>query len=93
MLDCDHPITSMTARSFDHPACPGRRHDFSASLRLANLLAKYGHIDELRARADAGNHAAAGRLVSLLTEQGRVDELEAEVHAGTVDAADRFLEA
>ena len=49
--------------------------------QLADLLAKAGRIDELRARARAGDWAAAWRLADLLAEDGRVDEAIALLRA------------
>ena len=42
--------------------------------RLVELLTKAGRVDQLRARADAGDHLAACRLGKLLAEQGLVDD-------------------
>ena len=42
--------------------------------RLAELLARDGQIDELRARADRGDLEACLQLAELLTGQGRGDE-------------------
>jgi uncharacterized protein YdcH (DUF465 family) len=42
--------------------------------RLVELLTKAGRVDQLRARADAGDHLAARRLGKLLAEQGLVDD-------------------
>jgi hypothetical protein len=44
-------------------------------------------VDELRARADAGDWHAAKRLADLLAAQGRVDELKARADAGDESAA------
>ena len=52
-----------------------------AALRLADLLAEQGHVDELRARADAGDASAAIRLADLLARQGGVDEAIAILRA------------
>ena len=41
--------------------------------RLAELLAERGDLDELRARADAGDEDAAWRLAELLAERGDLD--------------------
>ena len=60
--------------------------------RLAGLLAERGDLDELRARADAGDRAAARRLAELLAERGDLDELRARADAGDGDAAVRLAE-
>ena len=44
-----------------------------AAERLAGLLAERGDLDELRARADAGDSHAAERLALLLAERGDLD--------------------
>ena len=59
---------------------------------LAEVLAKQGREDELRARADTGDGSAAGLLTELLAKQGRVDELRARADAGGWYAADRLTE-
>ena len=51
-------------------------------MRLADLLAARGDLDELRARADAGDQFAASRLADLLAERGDLDELRARAEAG-----------
>lgn len=42
--------------------------------RLVEMLTKAGRVDQLRARADAGDHLAACSLGKLLAEQGLVDD-------------------
>jgi len=49
---------------------------------LVELLAKQGHLDELRARADTGEWQAGFRLATLLAESGRVDELRTRMESG-----------
>jgi hypothetical protein len=67
--------------------------DGYAAYRLAELLAEHGDLDELRARADAGDgHAAAYRLAELLAEHGDLDELRARADAGDGYAAYRLAE-
>ena len=55
-------------------------------MRLAELLAERGDLDGLRARADAGDRAAAVRLAGLLAERGDLDGLRARADAGDADA-------
>ena len=57
---------------------------------VRRLLAKRGHLDELRARADAGDRSAASALVDLLAERGDLDELGARADAGQLIAAWRL---
>ena len=45
-------------------------------MRLAGLLAQRGDLDGLRARADAGDAAAASWLTEVLVKQGRGEEAE-----------------
>jgi hypothetical protein len=45
--------------------------------KLNELLASHGRIDELRARADAGDHYASTWLAKLIAKQGDIDELRA----------------
>ena len=59
---------------------------------LAKLLAERGDLDELRARADAGDEAAASRLAELLAERGDLDELRARADAGDGHAARQLAE-
>jgi hypothetical protein len=54
---------------------------------FVDLLARVGHLDELRSLADDGNWHAAERLVTVLREQNRLGELDGEVNAGTLGAA------
>jgi hypothetical protein len=44
--------------------------------RLTRLLAERGDLDELRARADAGDQHAVGQLAWLLARHGDLDEAE-----------------
>ena len=53
-----------------------------AVTQLADLLAKRGDLDGLRARADAGDGAAASRLAELLAERGDLDGLRDRADAG-----------
>ena len=57
-------------------------------MQLAELLARRGDLDELRARADAGELGAARRLDGLLAERADLDGLRARVEAGDRYAAD-----
>ena len=75
------------ARRPGRAARPGRRRRRAAARRLAELLAERGDLDELRARADAGDGDAAGRLAGLLAERGDLDELRARADAGDEAAA------
>jgi predicted negative regulator of RcsB-dependent stress response len=59
---------------------------WNASVRLAELLAELGQVEQLRARADNGDTNAANRLTELLANDGQIAELEGEVAAGTVGA-------
>ena len=63
-------------------------------MRLAELLAGRGDLDELRARADAGDRYAAERLADLLADRGDLDEAEqilrARANAGDEYAAVRL---
>ena len=65
--------------------------DLAAASRLAELLAKRGDIDELRALADAGNPSAAEGLADLLAKRGDLDGavqvLRARADAGDLLAA------
>ena len=66
------------------------------ALRLANLLAEHGDLDEaaqiLRARADAGTEHAASQLAELLAERGDLDELRARADAGDWHAASHLAD-
>ena len=77
-----------------HPAVPSRRRRRrrDAARRLADLLAERGDLDELRARADAGDEDAAGQLAELLAERGDLDGLRALADAGDEHAAMRLAE-
>ena len=61
-----------------------------AAGKLANLLARREDLDQLRARADAGDVFAAGKLANLLAERGDLDQAEqllrAQANAGAGDA-------
>ena len=59
-------------------------------MRLAELLAKAGDVDGLRAQADAGNRDAATRLAELLAQRGDLDGLRARADAGDEWAAARL---
>ena len=63
-----------------------------AAFLLAELLAECGDLDELRARADAGDAIAAQVLMKVLAERGDLDGLRARADAGDVDAAMRLAE-
>jgi hypothetical protein len=65
---------------------------WSAASWLADLLADRGDLDGLRARADAGDGAAAKRLVGLLYERGDLDGLRARADAGDQEAASRLAD-
>jgi tetratricopeptide (TPR) repeat protein len=64
-----------------------------AADRLARLLASHGRIEELRARADAGDQSAIIQLAELAAARGRDDEalelLSVGADAGGQDAAER----
>ena len=47
-----------------------------AGWQLVDLLAEHGYLEELWARAEAGDEHAADRLAMLLTKQGRGEEAE-----------------
>jgi hypothetical protein len=53
---------------------------------LADLLAKRGDIDELRARANAGDDDAAYQVACLLADQNKLDELRAWADGGNASA-------
>ena len=72
------------------PARPGRRRRRARRLSAGQLLADRGDLDQLRARADAGDGAAAERLAELLADRGDLDELRARADAGDGDAARRL---
>ena len=77
-------------------AIPLYRHaadagDGYAAWRLAGLLARRGDLDELRARADAGDECRR-RLAELLAGRGDLDELRARADVGDEDAAWRLAE-
>ncbi len=55
------------------------------------LLYHFGHLDGLRARADAGDWRAARMLAELLARSGDLDRLQARVNVGD-PFADRELE-
>ena len=59
--------------------------------RLAGLLAERGDLDELRARADAGDGTPPS-LAGLLAERGDLDELRARADAGDELAAAELAE-
>jgi hypothetical protein len=61
-------------------------NDEHVSWGLAGLLVDRGEVDELRARADAGDGEAAVRLAALLRKRGEVDELRARADAGDFPA-------
>jgi predicted negative regulator of RcsB-dependent stress response len=52
--------------------------------KLAEMLAKHDRVDELRARADAGDWTAIEPLAELLARQGQVDELSSRADTGGV---------
>ena len=54
---------------------------------MADLLAKRGDLDGLRARADTGDDHAATRLADLLAKHGDLDELQARADTGDEHAA------
>jgi len=72
-------------------ACWAADPDQNAAVRLAELLADQGHIDD--ALQLLRTHAASYRpadmwLIELLAQQGQIDELRDEVTAGTPGAAE-----
>ena len=75
-----------------HPAVPPRRRRRRRArrLRLADLLAGRGDLDELRARADAGDGYAAMQLAGLLANRGDLDQLRARADADDRYAAERW---
>jgi predicted negative regulator of RcsB-dependent stress response len=64
--------------------------DHYAFLRLTDLLADHGNLDELRTRADAGDMTAAQRLARVLAERGDIDELRVRADADDYEAALRL---
>ena len=74
-------------------AADGGDRNEHVSLRLASLLAGRGELDELdelRARADAGDYFTAVELAALLRKRGDLDELRAWADAGDGAAATRL---
>ena len=71
-------------------ACPRRR--YQGQRGLTNLLAGRGDLDELRARANAGDKYAARRLTDLLADRGDLDELRARADTGDKYAARRLTD-
>ena len=73
----------------------GDTGDGHAAGQLVELLSQRGDLDELRARADAGddNGVAAWRLAGLLADRGDLDELRARADADDRYAAERLAEA
>jgi hypothetical protein len=72
-----------------HSCAPGhRRHERRQA--AGPLLAERGDLDELRARADAGDMNAADELADLLAQRGDLDEavqmLRARADAGAGNA-------
>lgn len=63
-----------------------------AAVKFANLLAKAGHLDELRQRADTGDRHAADWLVWLLTRVEDLDGLREQADIGNVEAAETLAE-
>lgn len=61
---------------------------WGAAERLAELLARRGDLNGLRARADAGDRRAA----TLLAEHGDLDGLRARVNGGDGAATERLAE-
>ena len=66
--------------------------DGLAAMLLAELLAKHGYLDELRARADAADWCADYELAKLLAEREDLDELRARTDAGDHNAALRLAD-
>ena len=69
---------------------PFAHDDRGVAVLLALLQSEQGDLDELRARADAGDWSAAGQLLRLLAMRGDLDELRARADAGDWDAAMRL---
>jgi thioredoxin-like negative regulator of GroEL len=65
--------------------------DWGAAPLLAELLARYGRLDELRARAETGDADARRQIADLLAEDGRVDELQARADTGDREALKRLV--
>lgn len=61
--------------------------DANLARQLANLLAKDGRIDQLRAAADGGSRDASWHLARMLAEQGREEELRSRADDGDQLAA------
>jgi hypothetical protein len=66
--------------------------DVRAMGLLTRLLAEQGRVEELRARADAGDYVAACHLVQLFAARRDVEALRAEVAAGTPEARECLAE-
>ena len=74
---------------YRHAADAGDEH---AARQLAELLARRGDLDGLRARADAGDEHAAERLAGLLADRDDLDGLRARADAGDRYAARELAE-
>ena len=64
--------------------------DEDAAAQLADLLARRGDLDQLRARADDGDGESAWELAGLLAGRGDLDQLRARADAGDGYAAWRL---
>lgn len=53
-----------------------------ASRKAARILVDHGHLDDLRARADAGDRATAELLARYLADHGELDELRVRADEG-----------
>ncbi|MFC6080247.1 hypothetical protein [Sphaerisporangium aureirubrum] len=65
---------------------------WEAPWRLADLLVAHGRVEELTARADAGDHHARERLAKLLIADGRLDVLRTRAEAGDGYAAQELTD-
>ena len=78
---------------YRHAADAGDGYAAAATGRAAGRARRPGRGEQvLRARADAGDRAAAWRLAELLAERGDLDGLRARADAGDGDAAWRLAE-
>ncbi|KOV87568.1 hypothetical protein [Nocardia sp. NRRL S-836] len=71
---------------------PADRGDQDAAIRMVDLLARQGQLEELRARADNGDRYAAVRMVDVLARQGQLEELRARAASGDELAAIRMVD-
>ena len=84
------PGTRSGQQPYEIPAEPRPKAADAGDWEAADQLAERGDLDELRARADAGDKSAAYQLAVLLARRGDLDELRARADTGD-GAADQEL--